>query len=65
MPIVKSVGGMSAESPMSAWTGLPDGLADQVVQGDVDRALRGAVAADGPVEGREMRASPSPPDAVR
>ena len=37
---VKSVGGISAGRPSSSWTGRPRPLADEVVQRDVERALR-------------------------
>ena len=46
MPIVKSVGGISAEQAEQDVDGQAQDLADEVVQGDVEGALGRAVAAD-------------------
>ena len=44
--MVKSVGGTSADSPSSSWTGTAGHLADQVVQRDVDGTASRPVTAD-------------------
>ena len=50
MPIVKSVGGMSRRKLADDVDGQAEDLADQVVQRDIERALRRPVASDRPLE---------------